>query len=116
MTMTNRKWTLIEAITCAVAILLLLALADSARAAGDMPPQKAQPPVVIGPPPEQVHVDIRCPYGMCFVPQPIFDAIHETNLDLVKENAVLRELLEEAKKGKRCAILEVAPPQRGGKS
>jgi hypothetical protein len=113
--MKNWKATLMEIMTAIVLALLILALVPAARAAGDLPPEAAKPPVVIQPQYEVV-IPLNCTNGLCIVPERVMLGMGKLNAGLAAENDGLRAELDKAKAGKKCAVIEVLPPSRGGKS
>lgn len=121
--MKNRTWTMIEAITCAVALFLLLVVIPG-HAAGDMPPPDK-------PAPEARELTLRVlgcnPQGICLVPAPDLAMLTASNNDnferaekAERELAALRAIRGCAKvevvPPKAREILKSAPPQAGGKS
>lgn len=111
--MKNWKASLVEFLTAVALALFILVLCPSAHAAGDLPPKDS---ATIGPPVERVRIPVRCSEGLCVLPEVLFQAIHGTNLQLLKENEDLRTQLDHAADGKKCAVLKVEPPRNGGRS
>lgn len=112
--MKNWKASILEFLSAVGLALLIFALISSAHAAGDMPPENAKPLVIE--PQYEVIVPLNCTDGVCVMPERVVLGMGRVNALLARENDGRRAELQKAKEGKKCAVLEVLPPPRGGRS
>jgi hypothetical protein len=112
--MKNWKASIVEFLSAVALALFIWVLTPNAHAAGDLPPEVSKPPVVIQPQYEAM-VPLNCRNGVCIVAERVVLAMGKINADLAAENDGLRGELDKAKAGKKCAVIEVLPPSRGGR-